>query len=293
MHAVAPHAVPETGAASALLRDYSVEITSKDAATLAGVAGLLAPGTRIAITSLPGESLDQSIATTQAVLGHGFRPVPHIAARRIPSTSALESLLDALADIGATQELFVIAGDLDKPEGPFDDALALIRSGLPARYGAERIGIGGYPEGHPRIPTDRLWNALRDKAETIAEQGLELRIITQFGFEAGLAAAWVRRVREAGITASIRIGVPGPASAGALLRFAARCGVRASGSALRKYGMSVTRLMQSAGPETYVRDLASALARFPSGDVGLHFYPFGGLANTARWIAEAAQTTEA
>jgi methylenetetrahydrofolate reductase (NADPH) len=289
MNALAPRLSPDTGPASALLRDYSIEITSKDVASLASAADALAPGTRIAITSLPGESLAQRLATTQAVLRHGFRPVPHIAARRLPSAQALETLLDAFADIGAAQDLFVIAGDVDKAEGPFDDALAVIRSGLLARYGTERIGIGGYPEGHSKIDSDRLWSALRDKTMVATDQGLDVSIVTQFGFEAELATLWVKRVRETGIDAPIRIGIPGPANAGALLRFAARCGVRASGSALRKYGMSVTRLMQSAGPDAYVRDVAAGLAAFPSGEVGLHFYPFGGLANTVRWIAGAEE----
>ncbi|MDV3457101.1 methylenetetrahydrofolate reductase [Sphingomonas sp. HF-S4] len=287
MNALATRPSPDTGPASALLRGYSIEITSKDVASLASAADALAPGTRIAITSLPGESLAQRLATTQAVLRHGFRPVPHIAARRLPSAQALETLLEAFADIGAVQDLFVIAGDVDKAEGPFDDALAVIRSGLLARYGAEHIGIGGYPEGHPRIGRDRLWAALRDKTVAASDQGLDVSIVTQFGFEAELATLWVKRVRETGIDAPIRIGIPGPASAAALLRFATRCGVRASGSALRKYGMSVTRLMQSAGPDAYVRDIAAGLAAFPSGEVGLHFYPFGGLGNTVRWIAEA------
>lgn len=292
MHAVAPTAGPDSVSAGALLRDYSIEITSRDTARLAGVADMLAPGTRVAITSLPGESLDQSLTTARAVLRHGLRPVPHIAARRVRSAGALAAMLEALADIGAAQELFVIAGDQDKAEGPFEDALAIIRSGLPARHGVERIGIGGYPEGHPRIAPGRLWAALHEKAQAAAEQGMALRIVTQFGFDAERAATWVRRVRASGIAAPLRIGVPGPASAAALLRFAARCGVRASGSALRNYGLSVTRLMHSTGPDAYVRDVAAALADAPGGDIGLHLYPFGGLAETVHWIARARGLVE-
>jgi methylenetetrahydrofolate reductase (NADPH) len=94
-------------------------------------------------------------------------------------------------------------------------------------------------------------------------------------------------VRGAGIDAAIRLGIPGPASAGTLMRFAARCGVGASTSVLRKYGLSLTRLMQSAGPDAYVEALARRLDDARLGDVGLHFYPFGGLEKTATWIAAA------
>ncbi|MDT8758426.1 methylenetetrahydrofolate reductase [Sphingomonas psychrotolerans] len=293
MNAFAPRLSPDARPVSTLLRAPSIEITSKDVTGLAGAAGTLAPGTPISITSLPGERLDQRLAAARAVLDNGFRPVPHIAARRVRSVQELETLVAAFADIGAAQHLFLVAGDQEVAEGPFPDSLALIRSGVLARQGVERIGIAGYPEGHDRIEQALLWAALRDKAVEVSEQGLELEIVTQFGFEADLAAAWIRRVRDEAITAPIRIGVPGPASAGALLRFAARCGVRASGSALRKYGLSVTKLMQSAGPDTYIADVAAALATFPAGDVGLRFYPFGGLASTVRWIAGAQDAARA
>jgi len=53
----------------------------------------------------------------------------------------------------------------------------------------------------------------------------------------GIARAQVWGARW--IDAPVRIGVAGPARIKRLLSFAARCGVRASTSVLRKYGISV------------------------------------------------------
>lgn len=285
MHAAAAPVEPQAAPERALLGDASIEITSRDVGALAAAAALLAPGTRVSVTYLPGETTAQRLAAVQAVLAARLRPVPHISARRLASADELETYLEALADLGAAQDLFIVAGDPDTPMGPYEDALAVIRSGMLERYGVERVGIGGYPEGHPKIDEPILWQALGEKARAVADQGLALSIVTQFGFDPEPAVRWASRVRHMGIEAPIRIGVPGPASAATLLRFAARCGVGASAAVLRKYGLSVGRLMRPAGPDRYVRGLAEGFAATPAGDIGLHLYPFGGIEAAARWIA--------
>jgi methylenetetrahydrofolate reductase (NADPH) len=167
--------------------------------------------------------------------------------------------------------------------GPFDDALAVIRSGLLAEYGIRRVGIAGYPEGHPDIPAERLWQALADKHRVLLDMGHEPIVTTQFAFDAEALVGWIGGVRDRGITSTIRLGVPGPATVRALLRFAARCGVGASAKVMRKYGISLARLMNVAGPDRLVEDLASSLDPVRHGDVRIHLYPFGGLERTAEW----------
>jgi methylenetetrahydrofolate reductase (NADPH) len=81
----------------------------------------------------------------------------------------------------------------------------------------------------------------------------------------------------------VRIGVPGPAGIGTLVRYAARCGVGASATVMAHYGASLTQLMGSAGPDKLIAALEHGLT--PAlGPVRLHFYPFGGLARTVQWI---------
>ena len=83
----------------------------------------------------------------------------------------------------------------------------------------------------------------------------------------------------------MRVGIPGPAGIKTLLRFAARCGVGASASVMKKYGVSITNLLGSAGPDKLVNTFATKLGD-KHGRVRLHFYPFGGLVRTVEWIAD-------
>jgi methylenetetrahydrofolate reductase (NADPH) len=97
---------------------------------------------------------------------------------------------------------------------------------------------------------------------------------------------WLAKLRDGGIAAPVRIGVPGPASVKTLLRFAARCGVGASASVMAKYGVSITKLLNTAGPDALIAELAASIDPARHGEVVLHFYPFGGLAKTAQWVRD-------
>jgi len=285
--ATAPNAILPT---HRLADQYSLEMTAKDTASLAEAAPLIAPGTRISVTFLPGEEPDARIAAAAMVRRLGFVPVPHISARRLGSSAELEAYLEALIAQAQVNEVFVVAGDPPTPLGPFEDALAVIRSGLLARYGIGHVGISGYPEGHPEIGHDKLRKAMLDKQAELHAQSIDYAIMTQFGFDPQPVLHWLAQIRADGVHGQVRVGVPGPTSIKTLLRFATRCGVGASASVLKKYGISVTRLLGTAGPDRFVNALASGLQPDLHGDVALHFYPFGGLTRTAQWVAEFAQT---
>jgi methylenetetrahydrofolate reductase (NADPH) len=96
-------------------------------------------------------------------------------------------------------------------------------------------------------------------------------------------------MRKSGVRALIRVGVPGPASVQTLLRFAARCGVGASAKVMSKYGVSITKLLTTTGPDALVKDLARGFDPERHGHVSLHFYPFGGLKATAEWVRDFRQ----
>lgn len=270
----------------ALFRDFSLEMTARDAEQLDVTARLLPQATMVSVTFLPGETFASRVDAAAKVHALGLRPVPHISARRLTSEGELEGFLDALAERIELRQVFVVAGDLIEPAGPYHDALAVIRSGLLEKYGVRHVGIAGYPEGHPNIADDRLWTALDDKHAELRERGLDYSIMTQFGFDAAPIIGWLERLRARGIAAPVRVGVAGPASVKALLRFAARCGVGTSAKVMAKYGLSITRLLHTAGPDPILRELSGALDAKRHGDVALHFYPFGGLAKTAEWVAD-------
>lgn len=263
--------------------DYSLEITAKDVDALRAVASRVAPGTFVSVTFLPGESLEARIAATRAVRELGLRPMPHFSARRLASQGDFEGYLASVVEAAGVRRCFVVAGDPSEPEGPFDDSAALLATGAFERAGVRTMGVGGHPEGHPHMSSEQCLHVLADKCAAIAERGMKPLIVTQFGFDADAILTWLAALRNRGVTAAVRVGIPGPAGIKTLLRFAARCGVGASAAVLTKYGLSITKLIGTAGPDRMVEALAEGLGP-QHGHVHLHFYPFGGLEKTVDWI---------
>jgi methylenetetrahydrofolate reductase (NADPH) len=240
----------------------------------------------VSITFLAGEAAAARVAAAKQARSYGFHPKPHISARRLASAQELEAFLAELAAEARIDRAFVVAGDVGTPAGPYFDALAVIKSGLLGKYGVRHVGISGYPEGHPDFSEEKLWQALRDKRQALTDLGHSYDIVTQFGFDAKPVLDWLAKLRDSGIAAPVRVGVPGPASVKTLLRFAARCGVGASASVMAKYGASITQLVTTAGPDALIAELAGSIDPGKHGQVYLHFYPFGGLAKTAQWIRD-------
>ncbi|WP_315761196.1 methylenetetrahydrofolate reductase [Sphingomonas sp. Y38-1Y] len=262
---------------------YSLEMTAKDFGALHDAAPGIAAETPVAITFLPGETIDARVAAAAAVRRLGFEPMPHLSARRIATHEELDTMLARAVDEAGARRAFIVAGDPPEPAGPFADTLSIIRTGLLEKHGFRAIGVAGHPEGHPNMDGDGLWEALETKLAALEERGLGALIVTQFGFDADPFIDWLEALRARGITAPVRIGVPGPAGIKTLLRFAARCGVGASAAVMTKYGVSITKLLGTAGPDKLVDTLARRLTP-AHGPVRLHFYPFGGLVNTVDWI---------
>jgi len=263
-----------------LLDGFSLEMTGKDTGEVAGAA--IPAGTRVNVTFLGSEDRDMRLAAARELENHGLVPVPHLSARRLRSHDELAEFLAALN----TDRVFAVGGDPATPHGPFPDALSIIESGLLEAHGIRTVSIAGYPEGHPDISDRCLEKALIDKHAAVTGRGLGGEIITQFGFDVDPILDWISGVREKGIDLPVRIGVPGPAGIRKLLRFAARFGVGASASIARKYGLSLTNLMGTAGPDRFLRALATDYHPDRHGEVKLHFYTFGGLRATSEWIAD-------
>lgn len=281
-----PQIHPNWDVTPAVITDgFSLEMTAKDAPALDDAAPLIPADTPIAVTFLPGEAAAARVAATVRVRQLGFEPMPHFSARRITSEDDFESYLRAVVAEAGVRRCFIVAGDPPEPQGPYFDTSALIGTGAFERAGISAIGIGGHPEGHPQMSVAQCWDVLQAKTAMIAERGMAPLIVTQFGFDPDAFLGWLVELRARGIDAPVRIGVPGPAGIKRLLGFAARCGVGASAIVLRKYGISVTNLLGSAGPDTLVDAFAAGLGP-EHGRVRLHFYPFGGLKKTCEWIAD-------
>jgi methylenetetrahydrofolate reductase (NADPH) len=264
---------------AAFVAGASLELSSRDPAEIDACAGLLEPGTAVYISFPPGQTYHGTVALAVRLARARLRPVPHVAARRIASREALDDYLARVAGEAGADSALVIGGDSERSGGAFDSSLALLETGLFERHGIMRVGIAGYPEGHPRITRASLDAALTAKKDYAHRAGIELAVVTQFCFEADAILSWVAETRRHALP--VRVGLAGPASLPRLLRFAAVCGVGNSVRALRARPGAITRLMVETGPEAALRSLAH---RAVEPIAGVHFFCFGGLIRTARWL---------
>ena len=261
---------------------FSLEATRPGAAEIAALAGVLPPGTPLYLTAVSKLDAPELADAAAASRKAGLEPVPHIAARRLESAAALQDLLARMRGEADIRRLLLIGGDVDTP-GAFPDALAVIQKGRLQEAGIEEIGIGAYPEGHPRIPAGRLEAALDQKIAAATSQGLRVHIVSQFSFLPDRILTWVRQLRACGIGHPVKIGMAGPTNVPALLRYAKRCGVAAS---LRGLMSGVASgLVGHVGPDRILESLSTA---GNLGDVAPHYFTFGGTLETARYACEAA-----
>ncbi|CAB3872529.1 methylenetetrahydrofolate reductase [Achromobacter deleyi] len=271
---------------------YSLEVSTKDIAALTAAAPRILPGSTISIPYLPGQDDQARLAAARAVRALGFEPMPHLSARRIASLAELDAFVTRAVAEAGVERCFVIAGDPSTPVGPFADSASLIETGVFERAGIRVVGVGGHPEGHPVMSAADRWEVLERKCQMIAGRGMAPLIITQFGFDADVALAWLQTLRERGIGHPVRVGVPGPAGIAVLARYAALCGVSACASMWSKYGISLGKLFGTAGPDVFVDRLTAGLTD-AHGSVSLHFFPFGGIAQSVKWIEQYRARTPA
>ena len=177
---------------------FSLEATRPTAAEIAALADIIPPATPIYFSAVPTITPQEIVAAAASLRKAGLEPIIHVAARRLASAAALQELLSGLRGEADVRRLLVIGGDVDAP-GAFSDALAIVQKGRLREAGIEEIGIGAYPEGHPRIPAGRLESALDEKIAAATAQGLRIHIVSQFSFSPERVLAWLRRIRVGGI----------------------------------------------------------------------------------------------
>jgi methylenetetrahydrofolate reductase (NADPH) len=268
-----------------LVASGSVEMGAHRPQDARAIAALLPAGTPVYVNHLPRHSLADSLASLAAVRDAGLEPVPHIAARRIASRVELEEFLArAVAEAGVRKAL-VIGGDEAEARGPFGDGASLIRTGALAAAGLREIGLPGYPEGHPRIPMMELERDLAEKRELAAAQGLGVYVVTQFSFAPARVIEYCAALARNAPGVPVYVGLPGPTSPAALLRFAQRCGVSASLRALQAQGLNAVRLVTRTDPGEQLAALAHYCAAHAACNVvGGHVFSFGGVTAAAGWM---------
>lgn len=269
--------------AQAFIGAVSLEVSAKAIPALRAEAARIAPGTTISIPYLASEDDDARLAAVRTVRELGFEPMPHLSARRIVSRAALDRFMERARSEAGVERCLLIAGDLSTPAGPFADSASIIESGVLERAGIKVVAVGGHPQGHPVMTSVDRWRVLEHKCQRIGARGMAPLIITQFAFDADSVLTWLHELRGRRITPPVLVGVPGPASVAQLVRYAAMCGVAASTSMLSRYGVSIGRLLGTAGPDVFVDRLVDGLTE-AHGQVSPHLFPFGGIAQSMEWV---------
>ena len=271
------------------VQSFSIEATRPTAAEIDVLAAIAPKGTRVYVSAVPTRPTQEVLDSATRLRAAGFSPVPHVAARMFATTAALDEFLAQLSGKANVERLLIIAGDRNRPAGDLRSSLEVIDGGLLQRRGIREIGIAGYPEGHPRISQHDLDRALMDKIAAAEATGMKVHIVTQFCFDAGAILRWIRRLRDFGLEHPVRVGLAGPTNLPALLRYARRCGVRASIEGLARQSGLARQLFAMTAPDTLVQALAQARSDRRLGMVKPHFFAFGGVAATARWASAVAE----
>jgi methylenetetrahydrofolate reductase (NADPH) len=231
---------------------------------------------RLTVTCSPKHGPDRSleVAGRLTELGHGV--TVHVAARMVRDHAHLDAILGTMAEIGA-DDLFLIGGDADPPQGEYASAVELIESVAEHRHRPRAIGIAGYPEGHPAIAEADLARALAHKSR-FADY-----VATQMCFDDAVLLNWVRRQRENGLALPVLIGTPGKVSRTKLMELSVRIGVGPSLAFLRKQrGLRALLSRGSTADHLYDR-LAPALDDPELGLAGFHIFTFNQLLESWRW----------
>ncbi len=267
------------------LEGLSLEIGVHDLEALDRNRHLLPTRGRIYVNAVAGEGAEERIRTAAQLTAYGYQPVPHIAARRMRTAEELDDYLAGFMDRAGVSEILVIGGDLTEPLGPYGGALDVITSALPAKHGIKRIGIAGYPDGHPVIETTALNQALEAKLAACRTAETDSYIVTQFSFQAGSIIDWCRAIHNKYPDLPIHAGIPGPATLGTLLRFARICGVQSSIKKLlanKKVGLE---LLRRAAPWEQLEAIGKY--RLETGrPLSAHLFTFGGLTEAVSWLQQ-------
>ena len=266
---------------------FTIETTPFSADKVDDFQNILQPNTTVYVTFLPGTDYKDTIRIAKRLRREQLNPVPHFAARSIPSYNYLEDSLNQLCGEAGIDEVLCIAGAIEEPIGDFSSSMELIGTNLFNKYNIKRIGVAGHPEGSPDISDQHLDEAIKWKNEFNSITDSQLYIITQFCFDTNIIINWDKKLRSSGNSLPITVGVPGVASLKTLLGYAKACGVGQSIKFLKRQAKNLTQLIGTSAPDEQIIALTEYQNKnCLSGIQGIHIYPLGGLKKSAAWAYE-------
>lgn len=279
---------------SGFLDGFSLEVMPRTAAGIEDFRALIPEGSRVYVAHISGTPIEDMVATAARLRAEGMEVMPHLPARIIPDRKTLNDWISRYTDQGIDQFL-MLGGGVTEPEGSYDNSMQLLETGL--FDGCTRLHVAGHPEGNRDIDPEggetRVMEALQWKQSWAQAHGVDMAITTQFAFEAGPIIDWAERLKTAGITLPVHLGIAGPAKLQTMLKFAIACGVGPSLRVLQRRARDVTKLVLPFEPGDLLSELAAHKAAHPDFSVErVHFFPLGGIKTTANWIADAVRASE-
>jgi methylenetetrahydrofolate reductase (NADPH) len=232
----------------------------------------------ITVTASPGKGVEATLALAERLAQHGYKTVPHLAARMVSGRGELTEICDRMLATGI-RSVFVPGGDQDPPAGDYSSALDLLEDLTALGRPFPEVGITGYPDSHPMISDDLTVQSMWDKRRHATY------LVSNLNFDPAIVQQWVLRMRGRGVTLPMLLGVPGPVERAKLLTVASKIGVGDSTRFLVKHRGTFARLAAPGGftGERFLERCAPALARPESLVTGMHVFTFNQVAETERW----------
>lgn len=236
--------------------------------------------TWLTVTCSPKHGPDRTVALATRLHALGHDVTPHIAARMVRDRHHLDELLANMARC-EVHDVFVIGGDSPEPLGDYSSAGELLADIAEHPERPRTIGIGAYPEGHPKIDDRALAEALEQKSK-VADY-----VTTQLVFDPEILLEWLRSARSHGLALPVRFGMPGVVDRRKLLEISMRIGVGPSLSFVRKQRGIRKLLTRSSSAADRLYDALAPTVQDPELNVeGFHFYTFNQLVDSWRWERE-------
>jgi 5,10-methylenetetrahydrofolate reductase len=137
----------------------------------------------------------------------GYRPIPHMAARRYKDAAYLKGIVDALLGVGVDGFL-LLAGDPRQPAGSFQAAMDMADTGAFDDARIKTIAFAGHPYGNPNtVPANTAREVKRKNAWAAAHQDKEIFLWSQVCYSPSKFMRWLDQLDREGNKLPVHPGV--------------------------------------------------------------------------------------
>jgi len=242
----------------------------------------LPAGAQVAITASPEKGLELTIDRSIWLAERSFRVIPHVTARSVRDREHATEIAKRLGE-AAINDVFVPGGDNEEPAGEFTSSYELLDSLNELGLLFDSVGITGYPEGHPFIDDETLYEELHKK------EPYATYIVTQLCFDPDAIIDWIDSIRDRGVELPVYIGIPGVMKYQRMISISRKVGVGDSIRFLQKTTgiLDFARQLIGSGGRYEPDALIEGLSAFQGSDhhdiAGVHLYTFNQVADIESW----------